>query len=163
MTHPLYGEELILKASEIAAREHANQTHFFGGESYHRMHLEPIADIIRRLGYGAMYIASGFLHDVKEDTPITDEELASEGIPEQVIQSVNLLAKQKGQPHEEYIEGILSSPIATVSKFADSSFNYSWTILNSPDISDENFKQWSLEYAHNISVLRPALPSVDTV
>ncbi len=146
------------KAAGLAERWHDGQEHFFGDDSYFNMHLRPVADIARRLGYGALFIAGALLHDIGEDTTISDSELEQEGMPPEVIYAVRLLAKQEGRSHEEYLDGILTSPIAVVAKFADSSFNYSWTMLNSPNISDEDFRNWGLEYAHNIAVLRPALP-----
>lgn len=155
----LEGEALVRKAAELAERWHDGQEHFFGDDSYFNMHLRPVADIARRLGYGALFVAGALLHDIGEDTAISNLELEQEGIPPAVIHAVRLLAKQDGQSHEEYLNGILTSPIAVVAKFADSSFNYSWTMLNSPHIGDEDFKNWGLEYAHNIAVLCPALPT----
>lgn len=157
MNRVLEGEELIRASAAIAKDAHEGQKHFFGEGSYFEMHLDPIAGIIRRLGYGAVYIAGGYLHDSKEDTPITDEELLSEGIPTEVVHAINLMAK-KGEAHDDYLAGILTNKIATVGKYADSSFNFSWTMLNSPSIADDDFRDWSLEYAHNLSVLRPHLP-----
>ncbi len=161
MKKTLEGGALVERAATIAEEWHEGQEHFFGDDSYFNMHLVPIAKIVQRLGYGALYIAGAYLHDSKEDTAITDEELLAKGIPTQVVHAIDLMAKKEGQSHDDYLEGILGNPIATVGKFADSSFNYSWTILNSPDIGDDNFRDWGLEYAHNISILRHNLPSVD--
>ena len=159
MTKVLQGEALAVRAASIADQWHEGQEHIFGDESYFDMHLIPVADTVRRLGYGALYVAGAYLHDIKEDTAITDEQLLAEGIPPSVVDAVNLMAKKDGQPHDQYLEGILTSRIATVGKFADSSFNFSWTMLNSPNISDENFRKWSMEYAYNIATLRPHLSS----
>ncbi len=156
----LKGEALVQKAAEIAERAHEGQLHFFGDESYFEMHLRPIAGIVKRLGYGALSIAGAYLHDTKEDTDVTDKELLDEGIPAEVVHAVNLLAKRDGQPHDDYLAGIATDPIAIIDKYADSSFNYAWTILSSPNISDDNFRNWGLEYAHNIGVLRAILPPV---
>ncbi len=152
------GEQLVQAASALAERLHEGQEHFFGDGSYYDMHLHPIATIVRRLGYGAVYIAAAYLHDSIEDTSVTYDGLLQAGMPHDVAHAADLMAKRDGQSHEEYLSGILSSPVATVGKFADSSFNYSWTMLNSPDIGDHNFRDWGLEYAHNIAVLRPRLP-----
>lgn len=157
MAKTLEGEALVQTSAAIAERIHEGQEHSFGDESYFTMHLTPVATIIHRLGYGAVYIAGGYLHDAKEDTSITDEELLDEGIPLDVVDAINLMAK-KGEAHDDYLAGILTSKIATVGKYADSSFNFSWTILNSPQTSDARFTERSLVYAHNLSVLRPNLP-----
>ncbi|MEO8863357.1 MAG: hypothetical protein ABI354_03480 [Candidatus Saccharimonadales bacterium] len=158
MSSGLKGEQLISKAAEIAEKWHDGQVHSFGDDTYYNMHLKPVADIVTRLGYGAMYVAGAYLHDSKEDTTITDEDLLGEGIPTEVVHAVNLLAKKDGEHHEDYLRGIITSAIATVDKYADSSFNFSWTTLNSPNGDDTKFASRHLEYAHNIAVLRPHLP-----
>lgn len=155
---PLEGEQLIRTSAAMAAELHEGQEHFFGDGSYFEMHLEPVARIVQRLGYGALYISGAYLHDAKEDTAVTDEELLAEGIPTDVVDAINLMAKTGHLSHDEYLDGILTNPVATVGKYADSSYNFSWTTLNSPQIPDEKFRQWNLEYADNISVLRPKLP-----
>jgi hypothetical protein len=160
MAATLQGEALVGRAAALARQWHEGQEHFFGNDSYFTMHLVPVAGIVHRLGYNALYIATAYLHDIKEDTTITDEQLAEEGIPQLVTDAINLMAKKKGQLHKDYLAGILTSPLATVGKFADSSFNYSWTVLNSPNISDKAFRAWGLEYAHNISVLSPHMPAL---
>lgn len=157
MITPLSGERLVQKAADIAEQWHDGQAHGFGEDSYFNMHLVPIAGIVRRLGYGAIYVACGLLHDIKEDTSITDDQLEDEGMPLNLIYSTNLLAKT-GELHRIYLNKILSDKVATVGKFADSSFNFAWTILNSPTVPDSKFNSRALEYSHNITVLRPALP-----
>jgi hypothetical protein len=161
MKRPLAGNELVNRAAALAEQWHEGQHHFFGNDSYFVMHLVPVAEIVRRLGYGPLYIASAYLHDIKEDTAITDEQLLKTGIPLLVVQATNLLAKKAGQPHDQYLTGILTNPLAIVAKFADSSFNFSWTMLNSPQAKDEAFRGWGLEYAYNISVLSPHLPALE--
>ena len=159
----LQGDKLVTRAAEIAEKWHEGQQHSFGSDSYFNMHLAPVAKIVRRLGYGAVYIAGAYLHDIKEDTSITDDELEAEGMPVGLVFALNLLAKKDGLAHEEYLRGILTSPIATVDKFADSSFNFSYTLLNSPNIPDQKFREWSLEYLGNLATLGPNLPPVKKV
>lgn len=160
MNRPLAGDQLVDRAAALAEQWHEGQRHSFGNESYFRMHLAPVAGIVRRLGYGALYVATAYLHDIKEDTDVTDEQLSEAGMPLQVVQAANLLAKKEGQPHAAYLAEILRSPQATVGKFADSLYNLAWTALNSPapKVSDGDFREWSLEYADNLGVLRPHLP-----
>ncbi len=161
MTQPLEGEALVIKAAQIAEKAHEGQAHHFGNDSYFKMHLEPIANIVRRMGYGALYVAGGYLHDIKEDTTITDEELIAEGMPLELVQAMNIIGKIPGQLHEDYMAGILLNKIAIVDKFADSSFNFAWTILNSSKSADQNFIERALEYSANIALLRHHLPHVD--
>lgn len=154
------GEDLVEAAARIAESAHMGQDHSFGSGSYFRMHLEPVANIVRRLGYGATYIAGAYLHDSKEDTALTNSELVEEGIPIDVIHAIDLMTK-RGEPHDIYLQGILESKIATVDKFADSSFNFAWSMVNSPTTEDSKFRERTLKYSHNVSVLRPHLPPVE--
>ncbi len=160
MIRSLSGEQLVQKSAEIAERFHEGQAHLFGSDTYFNMHLEPVANIVRRLGYGALYIAGAYLHDIKEDTTISDDELIAEGIPVGLVRSVNILGKKPGQSHEIYMEGILTDPVAIVDKFADSSFNYAWTLLNSPNVEDKKVQDRILQYSGNIALLRTHLPPV---
>ena len=158
MNNQLAGDKLVAKSALLAEKWHEGQRHSFGEESYFKMHLEPVARIVRRLGYENTFIATAYLHDIKEDTDITDEQLLAEGIPKEIVGAVNLLSKSDDQSHDDYLAGILTSPLAIVVKYCDSSFNFSNTILNSADMSDEDFKRRSSKYAHNIAVLQPKLP-----
>lgn len=159
-TATLKGERLIETSAQIAELAHMGQDHSFGNGSYFQMHLEPVANIVRRLGYGAMYIAGAYLHDSLEDTSLTSVQLLEEGIPLDVVHAVELMTK-KGETRDAYLQGILTSSLATVDKFADSDFNLAWTTLNSPNVDDAKFKERTLGYSHNLRVLRPHLPPVE--
>ena len=155
MNKVLAREELVAKSASLAEKWHDGQQHTFGSDSYYAMHLKPVAEIARRLGYGSYYVATAYLHDIKEDTAITDKELLSEGIPKEVIKAVNLLSKKANQSQQEYLAGILTSQLATVVKYCDSSFNFSNTILNSAHLAREDFERRSAKYSQNISILFP--------
>jgi len=164
MIRPLAGNDLVERSAALAEQWHEGQEHFFGGDgSYFNVHLAPVAEIVGRLGYGALYIAGAYLHDIREDTAVTDELLLEAGIPSEVVHAVDLMTKRKGQSRDQYLGGILTSRIAIVDKFADSSFNYAWTLLNSPEVNSQKFIERSLGYAYNISILRPRLPDLDNV
>lgn len=64
-----------------------------------------------------------WLHDVLEDTSITSNILRELGIPNQIINSVELLTKEKGTPYMEYINFISLDPIASEVKFYDLKHN----------------------------------------
>jgi (p)ppGpp synthase/HD superfamily hydrolase len=148
--------EFLHRAEAIAREAHAGQK--YGERDYIEAHVQPIATIIRRLGYGAIYQATGWLHDTIEDTDVTAGYLLSEGIPTEVVHAVNLLTKQPDVDHAAYLDGIITDKYATVAKFADSSANFSSTMLLSPRIKDEKLRAWSLEYAANLAFLQPYLP-----
>lgn len=146
-------------AAEFAKEKHEGQKHFFGADSYYDMHLVPVAGLVKRWGYGDYAQATAVLHDVLEDTDATNQEMLDRGIPQAVAYSVGRLTKIPSLTHDQYLDGVMGSPLSVISKFADSSFNLAWTILNSPDISNENFREWSMEYQGNLTVLRSRLPN----
>ena len=95
--------ELTKKAMRIAFDAHYGQTDR-GGTPYicHPLH---VADEMR----DETTTVIALLHDVLEDTELTREDLEKEGIPEDIISSVELLSRDKSAPYSEYIDKILSS------------------------------------------------------
>lgn len=64
-------------------------------------------------------IAAAFLHDVVEDTALTLEDLAAEGIPAEVLQLVDALTRRDGEQYFDYIRRVKQNPDATKIKLAD--------------------------------------------
>lgn len=64
-------------------------------------------------------LAIGFLHDILEDTEMTEEVLRSLIENEEVIDNVVLLTRLKGQAYFDYIEDISQKRYATLVKLAD--------------------------------------------
>ncbi len=144
------------KAEQIAREAHAGQ--LYGDRDYIDAHILPVTTIIRRLGYGPKFQTAGWLHDTIEDTDITARQLITEGIPTEVVFAVELLSKKDGESHSDYLAKIITSKYATVGKFADSSANFSSTMLLSPKLEDKYVREWGLEYADNLAFLLPHLP-----
>lgn len=71
------------------------------------------------------YMAA-LLHDVVEDTPTTPTDLQKMGYSAQVIDSVELVTKDKTLSYEDNINKIINSKnkIAMMIKFADNFMNY---------------------------------------
>lgn len=76
------------------------------------------------------------LHDVVEDTQWTLENLRQEGFPEEVLESIALLTKQKGITTQEYYNRIKLNSVAKIVKLADLYHNSDLTRLN--EIDDES-------------------------
>ena len=49
------------------------------------------------------------LHDVLEDTEVTEEDLLREGIPEEILSDVRLMTRNRELPYANYIENMIRS------------------------------------------------------
>jgi (p)ppGpp synthase/HD superfamily hydrolase len=145
------------RAAEIARLAHQGQQ--YGARDYVEAHVSQVAGITMRLGYGDLYVAAAWLHDVVEDTGTTRDDLARAGIPTAVVAAVDALTKRAGEGHAGYLARVAADPIAVAVKYADSSANFASTILLSPELSDGSFRDRSRRYAANIAYLTPLLPA----
>lgn len=87
--------------------------------------------------------AVAWLHDVLEDTATTAEDLRAAGIPDEVIQRVQLLTKSESVGYEVYLDSIKRDPIARKVKVADMLAN----------LSDHPSEKQILKYARGLLLL----------
>lgn len=151
--------DLAEQAEAIAKKAHRGQK--YGDRDYVEAHLAQVATIVARLGYNDRYVATAWLHDVVEDTPVTVQDLLDHGIPTDVVAAVEVLTKRENETHEQYLARVAAHPMAVTVKYADSSANFASTMLLSPDLGDTKFRDWSCEYAGNIAYLLPLLPDAE--
>jgi guanosine-3',5'-bis(diphosphate) 3'-pyrophosphohydrolase len=78
--YPRGRTDLIKKAYHFAKKAHEGQKRY-SGESYF-LHPKATAEHLALWGLGEVTIAAGLLHDVSDDTPVTQEELRQEFGPE---------------------------------------------------------------------------------
>jgi len=119
-------QELLGKAYNFAERAHEGQKRM-SGEPYF-IHVFETAKILAQLGMDAKTIAAGLLHDVLEDTPITEEEIRKEFCEEIVfmVKGVTKLGTLKYRGHERHVESLRKFFVAmandlrvVIIKFAD--------------------------------------------
>lgn len=119
-------QELIEKAYKFAERMHDGQKRA-SGEPY-LVHPFETAKILVSLGMDTQTIVAGLLHDVLEDTKITEEELGKEFGSEILflVNGVTNLGKLKYRGHERYVESLRKLFVAmandlrvVIIKFAD--------------------------------------------
>nr|MBP6884078.1 bifunctional (p)ppGpp synthetase/guanosine-3',5'-bis(diphosphate) 3'-pyrophosphohydrolase [Candidatus Paceibacterota bacterium] len=125
-------EELISKAYEFARNAHEGQKRM-SGEPYF-IHVVETAKNLAKLGMDAKTIAAGLLHDVLEDTQITEAEMEKEFGPEIVflVNGVTKLGTLKYRGDERHVESLRKFFIAMANdlrvvmiKFADRLHNLS--------------------------------------
>lgn len=103
-------EQLAL-ARRIATEAHAGQTDKLGVE-----YIEHPRRVAARLDEFREQ-AVAWLHDVVEDTDVTEDDLRTAGLDEEIVEAVLLLTRTEGDDH--YYARIAASPLARSVKLAD--------------------------------------------
>ncbi len=152
---------LIEQAANLARCAHKRQKYYLGHRAlpYFEAHVEPVAEIVRKLGYGALTISSALLHDVVEDTPVTLQNLRDEGFPEVVVETVDATTERPGEAPSEFMARTLVVPRAVVVRFADSSYNFGTTISQLDLMPADRFRSRVQKHGGRVAQLQPHLPS----
>ena len=85
------------------------------------------------------------LHDVLEDTAVTEEELAMQ-FPKEVVDCLRLLKHNRTEPYMDYIRKIKGNPVAVRVKLADIAHNSDETRLDGVDIEEDRLRHWREKY-----------------
>lgn len=80
--------------------------------------------------------AVAYLHDVVEDTKISFDDLKEYGFPNQIIEAVKALTKQKNESYDVYIDRVIKNPTAKKVKLADMKHNSDITRIKNPSQKD---------------------------
>lgn len=124
--------DLLTKAYEFAKRAHEGQKRM-SGEPYFN-HVLETAKNIAKLGMDAKTIAAGLLHDVLEDTEVSEEEMEKEFGPDItfLVKGVTKLGTVKYRGDERHVESLRKFFVAmandlrvVIIKFADRLHNLS--------------------------------------
>ncbi len=112
--------DYINTAAEIAIENHRNQVDKIGMPYIlHTMAVASLLDTPEQK-------CAGLLHDILEDTDMTEQDLLSAGIPERVVEIVKLVSHDKpceGKDYEDYLARIKTDPDAKAVKLADLAHN----------------------------------------
>lgn len=105
--------ELITKAYKFSEKAHGDDKRYSGEP--HFIHVFETAKTIAEFGMGAKTIAGGLLHDIIEDTDITDEEIEKEFGKEILflIQGVTKLSQIKYRGAKRHTESLRKLLVAT--------------------------------------------------
>jgi (p)ppGpp synthase/HD superfamily hydrolase len=113
---------VVDRAIEFAIRYQHKQVNQHNGEPY-LLHCQRVARSVRHAGPVAE--ATGWLHDVVEDTDVTlGELLASFADYPQIVKAVSLLTHAENEPYSDYIKGMLDDGLACIVKLADIQDNF---------------------------------------
>lgn len=104
---------LYQKALAIAEDAHKGQVDKAGVAYIH--HPLYVASLVE----GELAKTIALLHDVVEDSAWTLEDLRMEGLPEEVVQVVGILTKNRDESYEEYLMHVKQNPLARQVKLAD--------------------------------------------
>lgn len=113
---------IVAIAKQVASRAHSGQHRRDGYTPYIN---HPAAVAAKLAGESAVVIATAWLHDVLEDTAETPETLRAAGVPESVVQAVEVLTKADDLSYDEYLMGVRLNWIARKVKIADMLHNLS--------------------------------------
>ncbi len=125
---------LISKAIALAASAHDEQLDK-GGEPYI---FHPIRVMINAEGDENVK-CTAVLHDILEDTRLTEDDLRSEGFDEEIITALKLLTRNDGDDYMEYIKRLKPNKIARAVKLADLADNMDMTRIKNP--TEQDFKR----------------------
>jgi (p)ppGpp synthase/HD superfamily hydrolase len=110
---------LISLSMQIAIKAHFGQYRRDGVTPYIK-HPIAVADRVSHLGYE--YACVAYLHDVIEDTKVTDSDLKDEGIPENILKAVAILSKNlynENVSYDQYLSCVKKNELARKVKIAD--------------------------------------------
>ncbi len=119
-------EELLARAYEFAERAHEGQKRLSGDPYF--SHVLETAKILAKFGMDTKTIAAGLLHDVLEDTKVTEAELEKEFDKDIIflVKGVTKLGTLKYRGHERHVESLRKFFVAmandlrvVIIKFAD--------------------------------------------
>jgi (p)ppGpp synthase/HD superfamily hydrolase len=111
---------IIRDAIGLVSRKHKSQK--YGSQPYF-YHLHGVAEKVRVLFKGTTVEQTvAYLHDVIEDTDVTYEYLVAQ-FGHEVADPVRLLTRTDDQEYDEYLEALISDPVAKKVKLADALFN----------------------------------------
>lgn len=142
----VYYSVMKKKALEIAVKAHENQ-YDKGGKPYIE---HPIMVASNFNDYEYEIVA--LLHDVLEDSDITDSDLRDAGFNERIIASVKILTKDKETDYFDYLRKVKNDGIARAVKIADIHHNIDLNRISNPSEKDykrvEKYKI-ALDYLEN--------------
>lgn len=118
------------RAIAIAAQAHAGQLDKAGAPYV----LHPLRVMLQLATLEERIV--GVLHDVIEDTGVTEQQLREEGFSEAVLQALAAVTKREGEPYMDFVHRAAADPIGRRVKMADLTDNSDLSRITNPTPRD---------------------------
>lgn len=140
-----YNEQFQI-ALELAVEKHKNQTDK-AGNPYILHPLHVMENVNSKEGK-----IVAILHDIIEDTDITEDYLLKIGLSKRIVDAVVALTRSKGMDYQEYIKNLSSNPLAKEVKLADLEHNMDLKRLPTLEEKDlERNRKYQIAYHYLIN------------
>lgn len=140
-----YNEQFQI-ALELAVEKHKNQTDK-AGNPYILHPLHVMENVNSKEGK-----IVAILHDIIEDTDITEDYLLKIGLSKRIVDAVVALTRSKDIDYQEYIKNLSSNPLAKEVKLADLEHNMDLKRLPTLEEKDlERNRKYQIAYHYLIN------------
>ena len=123
-----YNNSMILKALNFAEKAHLGQTYTNPGD-YFEAHIRKVWYNVLIHGGTVLEQVVAILHDVMEDTPISESQIADD-FGAEVAHHVYLLSRNPSENYFDYIRGLKDDPVCKKVKIEDLDCNYKASIIS---------------------------------
>ncbi|GAA6382272.1 HD domain-containing protein [Intestinibacter bartlettii] len=140
-----YNEQFQI-ALELAVEKHKNQTDK-AGNPYILHPLHVMENVNSKEGK-----IVAILHDIIEDTDVTEDYLLKIGLSKRIVDAVVALTRSKDMDYQEYIKNLSSNPLAKEVKLADLEHNMDLKRLPTLEEKDlERNRKYQIAYHYLIN------------
>lgn len=140
-----YNEQFQI-ALELAVEKHKNQTDK-AGNPYILHPLHVMENVNSKEGK-----IVAILHDIIEDTDVTEDYLLKIGLSKRIVDAVVALTRSKDIDYQEYIKNLSSNPLAKEVKLADLEHNMDLKRLPTLEEKDlERNRKYQIAYHYLIN------------
>lgn len=140
-----YNEQFQI-ALELAVEKHKNQTDK-AGNSYILHPLHVMENVNSKEGK-----IVAILHDIIEDTDVTEDYLLKIGLSKRIVDAVVALTRSEDIDYQEYIKNLSSNPLAKEVKLADLEHNMDLKRLPTLEEKDlERNRKYQIAYHYLIN------------
>lgn len=152
-------KNLIEDALHFAESAHKGQTRDDGTPffSHPAMVSQSCVRVAKIFGHGHLVEACqavALLHDVLEDTFVTEDDLLAV-FPDGVVRSVVLLTRGEHITYDQYIQKMLNDPVACIVKVCDIGHNL--ITLSSANVSEKRREKRKKKYLYYYDILMDRL------